>query len=401
MFHQLEILDLKTVGVVLSISTVFLCIYHCLQASVSAYLVYGDYRTMKDPVRQALARRIRTIVTACPDLSIPRYVPTPWAANRWLNIALLLLKQKVDKYWRGDLFTREILTMTDGGTVSIDFIDDDSLPDTAPIVIFLHTVTGSSRDTSHFVRYARTRGWRGCVFNRRGHGGLGLTSPRFNCMGDAGDTKEQVEFVTRKFPTCSYLAMVGISAGSGLVITYLGKEGDNTPVQAACSLCPAYDITQAFTQLANIHPLVDKHLLSAVKNHFVTRNLEILSKESKAAVERCYQARNIHEFLTAHHPFAGYGSVEEYFASNNPMEWVETIARPLMLVNSEDDMVCLPHNIQEDVIRRLGGALLLRTSHGSHIAFNEGILGTGSYLARITIEFLETARGVENSEKKS
>ena len=75
--------------VVLSISTVSLCIYYRLQTSI----VYGNYRTMKDPVRQDLARMIRTIVNACPELSIPRYVPTPWAANRWLNIALLLFKE--------------------------------------------------------------------------------------------------------------------------------------------------------------------------------------------------------------------------------------------------------------------------------------------------------------------
>ena len=30
-------------------------------------------------------------------------------------------------------------------------------------------------------------------------------------------------------------------------------------------------------------------------------------------------------------------------------------------LSSEDDMVCLPHNIREDVVLQLGGALLLRT----------------------------------------
>ena len=396
MDYEMKFLNLHTLGAVLSISTVSLYFYYHLQSSFSSRLVYGTYMSMKDPLRQDLARRIDAIVQACPELSRPRYVPTPWAANRWLNLGLFLIKEKFDKYLRVTSYDRKILTMDDGGTVSIDFVDDDTLPDTAPIVIFLHTVTGSSRDTANFVRYAAAYGWRGVVFNRRGHGGLGLTSPKFNLMGDAEDTRAQVDFVTKKFPTSSYLGMVGISAGSGLVVTYLGKEGCNTPVQAACSLCPAYDITQAFTQLASIHPLVDSQLLSVVKNHFISKNINILFKKSKDAVEKCFEARNTHEFLTAHYPFAGFDSEEQYFASNNPMEWVETIARPLMLVNSEDDMVCLPQNIQEDVIRGLGGALLLRTSHGSHIAFNEGAFGTGSYLARITMEFLETARLTEN-----
>ena len=59
--------------------------------------------------------------------------------------------------------------------------------------------------------------------NRRGHAGLHLTSPSFNVMGEAKDTAAQVEAVRNRFPDSSYLAMVGISAGSGLLVTYLGK----------------------------------------------------------------------------------------------------------------------------------------------------------------------------------
>ena len=54
-----------------------------------------------------------------------------------------------------------------------------------------------------------------------------LTSPKFNLMGDAEDTRLMVEHVVSAWPAASYLAMVGISAGSGLLITYLGKVFDN------------------------------------------------------------------------------------------------------------------------------------------------------------------------------
>ncbi len=50
-----------------------------------------------------------------------------------------------------------------------------------------------------------------------------LTSPKFNLMGDAEDTRLMVDHVMDTWPAASYLAMVGISAGSGLLITYLGK----------------------------------------------------------------------------------------------------------------------------------------------------------------------------------
>ena len=34
--------------------------------------------------------------------------------------------------------------------------------------------------------------------------------------------------------------MIGISAGSGLLTSYLGQEYKDTPISAACCLCPAY-----------------------------------------------------------------------------------------------------------------------------------------------------------------
>ena len=218
-----------------------------------------------------------------------------------------------------------------------------------------------------------------------------LSSPRFNLMGDPGDTR-----MMKRFPDCEYLGMVGVSAGSGLVITYLGQEGDKTPVRAACSLCPAYDISQAFQTLSQHFPLVDNHLLSSLKNLFIIKNHELLSEHSQDDVISCSEAKTVQQFFDAHHVFAGSDSMEDYYRDNNPMNWDDDIVRPTLIINSEDDMVCLPENIREDVVLEHGGALLLRTRRGSHIAFNEGLLGQGDYLSRVSMDFLESAKRNES-----
>ena len=194
--------------------------------------------------RQKLAINIEKIVSRTQSFIEPKYVPTFWAANTWSNLVLLMIKQKIDKKYNYQ-FRREKLTMEDGGIVAIDWpLGADGLPPNAPIVIFLHTVTGSSADIIHYTKEATRRGWRSCVFTRRGHGGLHLTSAKFNMMGDAEDTTVMVNKVVHAYPESSYLAMVGISAGSGLLITYLGKQSVRSPVQAAVGLCPAWDVSQ-------------------------------------------------------------------------------------------------------------------------------------------------------------
>jgi len=350
---------------------------------------------------RARGQAVLRILERCEELRNPRYLPTLWASDTWTNCGLFILKQLVDKsFLRSEDYTREVLTMADGGTVSIDYSPCPALAPDAPMVIFLHTITGSARETSHFMRYATRRGWRSCVFNRRGHAGIPLTSPSFNVMGEPSDTAAQVAAVVARHPEASYLAMVGISAGSGLLVTYLGKEGEHTPVQAAASLCPAYDITRAFSRLSINYPGVDAHILASMKRLFLNKNQEILKAADPAAYSACVSAATIHQFLLAHWPFAGAPSLQAYFEQNNPMEWVGSVARPTLIINSEDDMVCLAENIREDIVSALPGALLLRTQRGSHIAFNEGLLGTGNYLSRVTMDFLDAAMEVEMEGRK-
>ena len=226
-----------------------------------------------------------------------------------------------------------------------------------------------------------------------------LTSARFNVMGDAEDTRVMVDHVMAKYPKASFLGMVGISAGSGLLVTYLGKEGDRTPVNAACSLCPAYDISLAFGRLRELFPAVDSYILQSMKNRFLNKNTEILKASAPAALAGCQEAQTIEQFVEAHVTLAGSNSVSEYYEDSNPMAWVGSIVRPLLIINSEDDMVCLPENIREDVVLDHGGALLLRTQKGAHIAFNEGALGQGNYLSRVSLDFLESARNLQNTKK--
>ena len=133
--------------------------------------VFVRSRDVVDPVRRQLAMRIEKIVSETSSLTSAQYIPTLLAANTWTNIILLMIKQRLTLRFNDSFFTRDTLNTDDGGTVSVDWFDEASaLPDSAPVVIFLHTVSGSSREVINYTSEARRRGWRSCVFNRRGPG---------------------------------------------------------------------------------------------------------------------------------------------------------------------------------------------------------------------------------------
>ena len=60
-------------------------------------------------------------------------------------------------------------------------------------------------DCLDLMRGASERGWRSCVFNRRGHGGEKLATAEYDLAGNVEDTEQMVDLVRGHFP----LAYIG------------------------------------------------------------------------------------------------------------------------------------------------------------------------------------------------
>ena len=69
------------------------------------------------------------------------------------------------------------------------------------------------------------------------------------------------------------------------------------------------------------------------------------------------------------------------------MNHVMGMACPILLLNATIWCVCPRTSAR--IFRVHGGAILVRTAFGSHIAYNEGWFGEGSYLIRVSLDFLE------------
>jgi len=394
----------RGLGIVLSVPALTLVQYIFLQLERSlhgnadlicldlSHTTDADLSDLEKREKRA-AQRMSRIVDACESLKSPNYMPPPWASYTWANLGLYMMKVRLYTNFASVPMQKHTLRMEDGGEVIVHVSSDPSLPQDAPIMIILHTLTGSSREKKQYMKEALKRGWRAVGFDRRGHDSL-LRTPSFNLMGEAKDTIKQVELVRKLYPS-SFLGMIGVSAGSGLLVNYLGTEGELTPISAAACLCPAYDISQAFQRMAVNFPVVDRAMVKAVKQVFINPNSELLGIHSFESLEMCANAETLDEFWRHHHAFAGCSSPEEYFKEHNPMGWISKVSVPLLVVNSEDDMVCLPENITEDLFKnKYGNCLLLKTKRGSHIAYNEGLLGTGNYLPRLSLDYLEAARRI-------
>ncbi len=317
----------------------------------------------------------------CPALR-DRYRPPWWASNRHLQLALLAWRERHTPPLRFD--ATDTFTLADGGTVSLEWLGRDD-PAPTPTLVVLPTICGDGQSMRMLVGDLRTRlGWRVVVCNRRGHGALPFTAPRFSTLGATADVRAQLERIRATVPASSLYGL-GVSAGSGLLVRYLGEEGAATPLAAGVAYCPGYDTTRAFHR---VHPLYDRYLVGAVRRYFVDRHAATLAHLPGYA--DLMASRTIGELHDRQWPFAGYGSTAEYHAQTNPMRVAAAVGVPLMIVNAADDPVCTLTNVEEhrDLFARVPDSLLVLTSRGSHCAFFEGHWQPTSFAHRLIAEYL-------------
>lgn len=310
--------------------------------------------------------RNRHIVSSLPQLQ-QAFRPTPWLFNEHVQLVFHSLRKK--KQTSAPLYDHyDPLAMSDGGHTALAWRGHD-LPATTPTIVLLHTITGSPDSMAELVQdlHAGT-GWRVVLCLRRGHGDLPLITPRLNILGSTADLREQLQLIRQRFPD-SPLYGVGSSAGSALLVRYLGEEGAAAPFRAAFAYCPGYNTDDGFDK---VHSFYSRKMAKKLVRQFIAPHREKIAHLSTAA--RLQNARDLADFHRHSYELAGYESYDDYAQASNPMRVFRTIQTPLMILNSEDDPVCRIDNVAPwlEAMRQMPEVILVTTAEGSHCAHYEG-----------------------------
>lgn len=315
------------------------------------------------------------------------YAPTPWLYNAHLQLLWLLLREAVAPPLRYD--RTDVLRMRDGGTTALDWLglDNDA---TTPTLVVLPSITGDAQNMRLVVDdLRRATGWRIVVCTRRGHGGLELTAPVLNTMGCTHDLREQLATIRAHVPD-SPLYAIGVSAGSALLVRYLGEEGPRSLLRAGVAYCPGYDIGVAW---GRVPPFYSRMMTRRLQQHFLERHAPALAH--LGTYDACLAARDLAAFHEHLYELAGRSDLADYLACSNPMVVFDDIAVPVLVINADDDPVCVGENARDhvDAIRRVPDALMVRTARGSHCAFHEGWTAR-SWANRLMADYLLAAAAV-------
>lgn len=326
----------------------------------------------------------RRIVASLQQLH-ENFTPTPWLFSPHTQLIFHSLRKNLGRQKRRSeaLYDhQDALTMRDSGCTALLW-SGHALPATTPTIVVLHTITGSPWSMAELVQNLReTTGWRIVLCLRRGHASLPLLTPRLSILGSTDDLREQIEVIRARFPE-SPLYAVGSSAGSGLLVRYLGEEGSSSPFRAAFAYCPGYDAEVGFDR---VRPFYSRVMTKKLVRQFITPNLSSIGH--LPTVARLRLASDLAAFHRDFYQLAGYDSYADYDQACNPIHVFREMHTPLMLLNAEDDPVCRISNIEPwlESMRQMPNLILVTTAEGSHCAHYEG-WSARSWSARLMGEY--------------
>lgn len=321
----------------------------------------------------------QTAILSRLDILKRPYRPTPWLFNAHAQLIFLGL-QKQRGTMRYD--HTEQLRTSDGGTVGLFWMGYQQ-PATTPTIVMLHTITGTPQSMHGLIADLQQQtGWRVVLCLRRGHADLALTAPTINLLGSTADLQQQLDVIQQRCPD-SALYAVGSSAGSGLLVRYLGEAAEHSTFTAAFAYCPGYNTDEAF---GRSHPFYSRLMAKKLVQKFITRHAAQLSQLS--TLTALQNSKDLAEFQANSYELAGYSSYAAYSAASNPMHVFERIQTPLMVLNAEDDPICHIDNRQPylKLMQQMPNVSLVTTARGSHCAHYEGWRAT-SWATRLMAEY--------------
>ncbi|KAF0693871.1 Aste57867_15213 [Aphanomyces stellatus] len=383
----------------------YLILAVALVASCAVFYYYTERQSKVQLVYNGASKLNQFIAKNCATLN-SSYHPPWWAMSAHVQVLLTVLwpQAKVQ-------YSREMVPCKDGGEVALDWVRGaDTLDNSAPIVLVLHGLTGASNRRCFLVLSreipligcslgyrsfcvdALQAGYRPVVFNKRGHGGTVLNVPKLQAFGCVSDMTFVIEHIRRAFPTAP-LVGVGFSAGSGLLVSYLGEMGVDSKLDAGVLVSPGYDAVDLFCNGAINAPY--NSVLTFMLKKFLQQHEEALSPiiDFPAAMAASSVAEfDRHVYMRLH----GYTDLDAYWKDNNPMRAVENIGVPVLCLNAKDDPVCTYGNINWSIFDINPNAMLGITTYGSHCGYYETTSSFSpfhlkSWATKAALDYLNTA----------
>ncbi len=315
-----------------------------------------------------------------PLISGADFVPTKRFRNGHYNTfipALFYKNPSVD-------YTRQRINTPDDDFIDIDYAKNGS----NKAVIILHGLEGDSSSgyMLHFTDYFKNQGYDVICPNYRGCSGEMNKQVRMYNSGTTDDLHLVVDTVSNDY---EHVDIIGFSLGGNQVLKYLGEQQYDIPInlRKGVAISAPVHLHNASLELLRLQNFAYqiRFIVSLWKKAIAKKRQ--FPDQIKLHLSKMWNLYRFDEYFTA--PVYGYKDAKDYYDSNSSLQFLDTLERPALLINSYDDPflgeLCYPVELAQNSQQ----FYLCATEYGGHVGFaRDG--SDRNWFKEKTLSFLES-----------
>lgn len=249
----------------------------------------------------------------------------------------------------------KIIRMTDGTEIMIGMSQHAKKP--RAVVLYLHTVCGNYTQLAHISDMLYSDNIAYVSFTRSG-GDRNMNYSKFNFVGRIDELQLVIRYINKIYPNTPIHA-IGASAGSALLIRYLGKHNQNRMIRSAVLVSPGYNFLKAFESM------------NAISKAYLVNKMKYKVR-SIVPPEILKQIKTLDDWVTFQSKMLGYNSSEEYATDCDPIHYFHKINVPTLCISALDDNIfgksTEPYIGLPDINPNI---TIVTTERGGHVIFED------------------------------
>ncbi len=262
-------------------------------------------------------------------------------------------------------YQREEFTLSDDDFIDIDWIRQGS----ETLVILSHGLEGST-DRYYIKRsaaYFRDLNYDVLAWNNRGCSGRMNRKLKFYHHGDVDDISQVVEHAL----SFSYkkVFLVGFSMGGSHVSKYLCTAASkDSRLLGGIAFSVSSDMRDSTKELArSVNNVYRERFLKKIKSK--AKKMKVLFPEDlPSGIDDIDNFPDFHRAITV--PVNNFRDVDEFFYQASPNNFLNSLGKPLLMVNALNDPILGPKCYPEDQARTSEQFSLYTPKYGGHLGFN-------------------------------
>lgn len=277
-------------------------------------------------------------------------------------------------------FDRERIRLQDGDFLDLDWLKNGN----KRLIIVSHGMEGDTR--RHYIlraaNYFSERDWDILAWNQRGCSGELNDLLKMTHHGSHDELSEVVNHAALQ--DYDEIILLGFSMGGCQTLKYLSSDSIHHKVLGGVGFSVTFDFEDMMGQIEKPeNAIYKKSFLQVVKGKYLQLAQKLGVPVDQQKIDSLQSFEDFHQMVSL--KATGYPSLEEFYYNASPGNFMETLGKPMLVVNAQNDPL-----LGEINFSKTDNELLTTyyPKRGGHVGFSRSF-SKSSFMEEIAEAFIE------------